>query len=223
MLVALWAEHRALRARTPRAATLSRAATALAVSAGLALVIATGYWHEHWGSRTTAHGVLVDLPAAVGFALLIAALACGRGPATAGFRWRPLIGAGLVSYGIYLWHIPVILDRAASRDPADPDRLPAGGRPAAHAGAGDPELGLPRAARHAPIRRGAKADRGDPTADAQQQAAGVDGPAASEPESAAPLASSLPRSAATADCGVARLAARTGHVVASRRVGLGAG
>jgi peptidoglycan/LPS O-acetylase OafA/YrhL len=109
MLVALWAEHRALRAQTSGSATLSQGATALAVGAGLALVIATGYWHEHWGSRTAAHGVIVNLPAAAGFALVVAALACGRGPATAGFRWRPLIGAGLVSYGIYLWHIPVIL------------------------------------------------------------------------------------------------------------------
>ena len=77
--------------------------------AGIVLVVATGYWHERWGSRTVAHSILTDLPAAVGFSLLVAALAAGRGPVPSFFSVRPLLAAGAVSYGIYLWHIPVIL------------------------------------------------------------------------------------------------------------------
>jgi peptidoglycan/LPS O-acetylase OafA/YrhL len=121
MLAALWLEWRRGTdgidpvaadgpvAREARAATLGRAATAGVALAGIVLVVATGYWHERWGSRTAAHGILTDLPAAVGFSLLVAALAAGRGPLLRWFSARPLLAAGAISYGIYLWHIPVIL------------------------------------------------------------------------------------------------------------------
>src|SRR4029079_19440762 len=46
---------------------------------------------------------------AVGFALVIAAAADGRGPSAAWLRWPRLAYAVLVSYGIYRGHVPVIL------------------------------------------------------------------------------------------------------------------
>jgi peptidoglycan/LPS O-acetylase OafA/YrhL len=33
----------------------------------------------------------------------------GRGPATAWIHARPLAMIGLVSYGVYLWHVPLML------------------------------------------------------------------------------------------------------------------
>ena len=109
MLVALWAERRSVNRGGHRGARLSPRASAVLAIAGAALVVGTGYWHERWGSHTIGHQVLVDLPAAAGFALLIAALVAGRGPAPALFRVRPLVEAGVISYGLYLWHIPLIL------------------------------------------------------------------------------------------------------------------
>lgn len=48
-----------------------------------------------------------DLPSAVGFALIIAALALApRGRVLGG---RLLVGIGTISYGFYLWHVPVLL------------------------------------------------------------------------------------------------------------------
>jgi peptidoglycan/LPS O-acetylase OafA/YrhL len=40
---------------------------------------------------------------------VIAAVSAGRGPVLRGLAWRPLAGAGIVSYGLYLWHLPVLL------------------------------------------------------------------------------------------------------------------
>jgi peptidoglycan/LPS O-acetylase OafA/YrhL len=45
----------------------------------------------------------------VGFATLLAAVVVGRGPATAWIHSRPLAKVGLFSYGIYLWHVPLML------------------------------------------------------------------------------------------------------------------
>ena len=83
---------------------VGRAAGWAALLAGAALVVADGWWHET-GSGTA--GLLWrDLPACAGFALLVAAILGGRA------RWlaaRPLVGLGAVSFGLYLWHMPVIL------------------------------------------------------------------------------------------------------------------
>jgi peptidoglycan/LPS O-acetylase OafA/YrhL len=45
----------------------------------------------------------------VGFAALVAAVVAGRGAAAAWSRFRPLALLGLVSYGLYLWHLPLML------------------------------------------------------------------------------------------------------------------
>jgi peptidoglycan/LPS O-acetylase OafA/YrhL len=54
-------------------------------------------------------GALQNLPAGIGFTALLAAVVVGRGPATAWIHARPLALVGLVSYGVYLWHVPLML------------------------------------------------------------------------------------------------------------------
>ncbi|MGE4428618.1 MAG: acyltransferase family protein [Solirubrobacteraceae bacterium] len=51
---------------------------------------------------------LVDTPASLGFALMIAAVALGRVPGMAVFTVGPFRWAGILSYGMYLVHFPVI-------------------------------------------------------------------------------------------------------------------
>ncbi len=59
-----------------------------------------------------------DLPAALGFAAIVAA-AAARG--SRALEWRPLVALGTVSYGVYLWNVPIILGlRAAGALPLDP-------------------------------------------------------------------------------------------------------
>jgi len=106
MLAALWVHRRRL---APSRGRLRPGVSAALAAAGTSLVVSGGYWHERWGSHTAAHGILTDLPAAAGFALLVAALAAGSGPLLAVFRWRPLLAAGSISYGVYLWHIPLLV------------------------------------------------------------------------------------------------------------------
>jgi len=105
MLAALWIEHRGRR----EAPHLSSLVTALVALAGAALVVGHAAWMETTLSLDGWRPVLRDLPAAAGFALVIAAVAAGRGPVLRGLAWRPLAGAGIVSYGLYLWHLPVLL------------------------------------------------------------------------------------------------------------------
>jgi peptidoglycan/LPS O-acetylase OafA/YrhL len=58
-----------------------------------------------WGFWLRA---LRDLPAAVGFAAIIAACATGSGRAARLPAARPLAAFGTISYGAYLWHVPLI-------------------------------------------------------------------------------------------------------------------
>ncbi len=106
MLVALLVERR----RSARLPALGRrASAALALGAG-AVLLANGVWHT---SDRTPDGFLMeafaDLPAAVAFGALIAVLVVGTG---SGLRWvgrRPFAWFGQISYGFYLWHIPLIV------------------------------------------------------------------------------------------------------------------
>ena len=101
MLVALWVESRRDR--------LSAAVTGVLAAMGVLVVLASGWWYETPGLMPDARALVLKLPAALGFALLVAALAAGRGLAVRSMSTRPLVWAGVVSYGVYLWHLPLII------------------------------------------------------------------------------------------------------------------
>ena len=109
MLVALWAERR--RSRGVAAPAFGAAASAALVLGGFALALLDAAWHAGADSpaRDAALSILADIPAGVGFALVVAAAVGGGGPAVRWMRARPLAWVGLVSYGVYLWHVPLLL------------------------------------------------------------------------------------------------------------------
>lgn len=105
MLVALWLEHRRAQGR----GALGAQPTALVALAGAAIVLAQGYWHETAQGGSLARALFATLTAAAGFALVIAAVAGGTGPAVRWLATRTLVRVGKVSYGLYLWHLPLLL------------------------------------------------------------------------------------------------------------------
>jgi peptidoglycan/LPS O-acetylase OafA/YrhL len=82
---------------------LGRPSAALLFAAGWAAVVLNGVWHSG-GTGFTGH-VVADLPAALGFAAVIVAVAL-RPPGL--LSSAPLHALGALSYGIYLWHMPVL-------------------------------------------------------------------------------------------------------------------
>ncbi|HVP02287.1 MAG TPA: acyltransferase [Solirubrobacteraceae bacterium] len=91
-------------ARTPS----RRLAWAL-LAAGGALVLADGWLHAHavaGGELALRLRIVRDLPAAAGFAAIVA-VAATRPPRA--LAWAPLAWVGTISYGLYLWHVPVLL------------------------------------------------------------------------------------------------------------------
>ncbi len=100
---------------------LSRTASGVLAAAGIAAV--TGDVLIHSGPIGSsgllfASEAVRDLPAALGFAAIVAA-AGARGPRC--LRWRPLVGLGTISYGVYLWNVPLLLAlRAAGALPLQP-------------------------------------------------------------------------------------------------------
>ena len=71
--------------------------------AGAAVVLLNGWWHSA-GTGLVGH-VLLDLPAAIGFAAIIVAVSTR--PVRV-LESRPIRALGTVSYGTYLWHMPVV-------------------------------------------------------------------------------------------------------------------
>jgi peptidoglycan/LPS O-acetylase OafA/YrhL len=108
MLVALWL---AARRGDGRELNLSSAATSAVMAIGLGLVIFNGWWHatSPGPAQDPFLVALHDLPAGMGFAAMILAVAAGRGFSLGWLRARPLASLGIVSYGFYLWHVPLIL------------------------------------------------------------------------------------------------------------------
>ncbi|HEY2601532.1 MAG TPA: acyltransferase [Thermoleophilaceae bacterium] len=109
MLLALWVERSVERhGQPPRVGPL---ATLALLVAGIAGVVCNGIWHASAAADAVPllTGAIQNLPAGIGFAALLAAVVVGRGPATAWIHARPLALIGLVSYGIYLWHVPLML------------------------------------------------------------------------------------------------------------------
>ncbi len=90
---------------------------------GLTLVVADALWHalsDAAGVSSDAAVMVRDLPAGFGFAALLAAIA-GLAPKRAPRSVGLLAALGLVSYGFYLWHVPVLLWlRAHSLLPLNP-------------------------------------------------------------------------------------------------------
>lgn len=83
--------------------TVGRAGRIALLAGGSVLVLWNGWWHHDgtgaWGK------ILLDLPAGVGFACIVVALA-ERSPKV--LAAGPLRWIGIVSYGFYLWHMPVL-------------------------------------------------------------------------------------------------------------------
>ncbi|WP_354697464.1 O-acetyltransferase [Paraconexibacter sp. AEG42_29] len=90
---------------------LRKPATYALLGAGAVLVFGNAYWAGDAatrGSHDQALRIWRDLPAATGFALVLLAVAA----ATQAPRWlstKPMVKVGELSYGIYLWHVPVML------------------------------------------------------------------------------------------------------------------
>ena len=105
MLVALLVESRRVRGTPP----LGRVTSAALVSGAAVVLVLNGWWHATFAHDAVAMEVLADSGAAVAFAAIIAALVLGTGT---GVRWmgsRPLAWMGEITYGFYLWHIPLIV------------------------------------------------------------------------------------------------------------------
>jgi len=90
---------------------LGRRAVLVLLLAGSALVVADAAWAANEalsGSHDLTLRIVRDIPAAAGFAAIIAAAAAStrRLPV---LSWRPLALVGLVSYGLYLWHVPLLI------------------------------------------------------------------------------------------------------------------
>lgn len=111
MLVAVLAHGR----RTGLRGTL-----ALAIG-GTALVVVEAGWLVFDIGPASMHQLLVDTPASIGFALIIASVATGRLPGAVVFERGVLQWYGTLSYGVYLVHFPVIyVLRTTDRFPDHP-------------------------------------------------------------------------------------------------------
>jgi len=73
----------------------------LMAAAGLAIEVSAGLLFPTW-----LNGALHDIPIATSCAALVVLATSDRCPKV--LRWKPLVSLGVVSYGLYLWHVPVL-------------------------------------------------------------------------------------------------------------------
>ena len=105
MLVALLVEVRRARGTPP----LGRGVSGALVAGAAALLVANGWWHATGAHDSVTMEVLADSGAALAFAAVIGSLVLGTGTGAAWIGWRPLAWMGEITYGFYLWHIPLIV------------------------------------------------------------------------------------------------------------------
>jgi len=106
MLVAIALHRRGLGAGSRRG-LLAAGLVLVAADACLKAAVPAGVGGLPAAELTEWFVIFRDLPAAAGFALLVAALATApRSPVLGG---RLLRGLGTISYPLYLWHVPVLL------------------------------------------------------------------------------------------------------------------
>jgi peptidoglycan/LPS O-acetylase OafA/YrhL len=83
---------------------------ALIAIAGWLLVLGNGVWHALGVGSYDFRLIVQDLPAAIGFTLIVwAVLAYAKSASVSWLGWRPLAGLGVISYGVFLWHLPLML------------------------------------------------------------------------------------------------------------------
>jgi peptidoglycan/LPS O-acetylase OafA/YrhL len=105
MLVALAVEHCRV-----RNVSLSGGQSAALALAAAGLLVSNGLWHAlDPAVNGFAMEFFADLAAAVAFAAVIASLVIGTGAGLRWLAWRPLAWIGTITYGLYLWHIPLIV------------------------------------------------------------------------------------------------------------------
>ena len=101
MLAALLVHGRAIDMRAKR----------MLVGTGLALVlvdaVAKAAAPAQGIDATTAFSIVRDLPSGIGFAIMVAAFATA--PSSRVIGGRALAAMGTISYGFYLWHVPVLM------------------------------------------------------------------------------------------------------------------
>lgn len=77
--------------------------------AGAGLVVSDGLWHELGAGQ--AGRLWRDLPASAGFAMIVLAVVHGR---AAWLGSRAFVALGAMSFGVYLWHMPVMFAARAA-------------------------------------------------------------------------------------------------------------
>ncbi|MFM7272046.1 MAG: acyltransferase family protein [Actinomycetes bacterium] len=90
---------------------------ALEASGAVAVLVLALCWWRLEGRALYAGGLLLCSVCAT--AVIAAAAHPTPGPIARAFAWRPLVAAGLVSYGLYLWHWPVYVVLDARRTGLD--------------------------------------------------------------------------------------------------------
>jgi peptidoglycan/LPS O-acetylase OafA/YrhL len=76
----------------------------------LAMGMALAVWHALGIGTYDFRLVVQDFPAAIGFTLIVwAVLVHAESRSVSWLGWRPLAGLGVISYGVFLWHLPILL------------------------------------------------------------------------------------------------------------------